>query len=433
MDPLVVATSSTGVMFLMNFISNMKAMDPNNHPTEDSKLGVDDNQKAAFAKRVAEQGGLDRWTRVAANNRENLGLASCVLWAAFTTSPLITTNVMYCFLTYVVARVLFVFCYVFSLSPWRSLAFIIGQISVLAAAGFALAQTGGVFDLPLIGMGCTTIFYLMNFVARSASLDPNNHPPEDKVLGSKYDPEGKEGYKKMMEEKGISRWHRIAENQGEQFPIAVLILLSTIYVRNDAISGHCMLCYLAFRFLFLVCYLLALQPFRSIFFIFGKVSVITSIVLSILSAKDKNDTTQLTATVCTLVISIIYDVALIKAINPNDHPAEDAKLGVDDNAKAAYAKRVAEQGGVDRWTRIATNQIESFPLALFVLWAAVFSGVGINAAYCFGAYLTLRILFLICYLFAVQPLRSIAFVLSAVTVVTASILGIMTAKNAAEE
>jgi len=428
MDPLVVSTSTTGVVFLMNFVSNMKAMDPNNHPAEDSKLGVDDEKKAAFVKRVAEQGGVDRWTRVAHNNRENLAIALGVLWAAFTTSPLISTKVMYCFLVYIGARVLFVLCYVFSLSPWRSLAFLIGQGSILVAAGFALAQTGGVFDLPLIGIACPTIFYLMNFVARALSSDPNNHPAEDKVLGSKYDTEGKEGYKKMMEEKGFSRWHRIAENQGEQFPIAVLILLSTMYVQNDVLSGQCMLCYLAFRFLFLVCYLLALQPFRSIFFILGNVTVIVSAVCSILAAKGNDDTTQLTATVCNLVIFLMYNVALIKAINPNDHPAEDSKLGINDSAKAAFAKRIADQGGVDRWTRIATNQIENFPLALYVLWAAVFAGVGINAAYCFGTYLMLRIVFLICYLFGVQPLRSISFILSQVTLVAAVIFGVLAAQ-----
>lgn len=431
MDPLVVVTSGTGVMFLINFITNIKAMDPNKHLAEDSKIGVNDEKKAAFAKRVAEQGGVDRWTRVAQNNSENFGLALGVLWAAFTTTP--TTNVMYCFLTYIGARVLFVLCYLFSLSPWRSLAFLIGQGSVVTAAGFALAHVGLVFDLPLIVMGCTSIFYLMNFVARFLSMDPNNHPAEDKVFGSKYDKEGKEGYKKMMEEKGINRWYRIAENQGEQFPIAVLILMSTVYVRNDAISGNCMLCYLAFRFLFVVCYLLALQPFRSILFLCGQASVITSAVLSILSAKDKDDTTQLTATVCNLILFIMYNVALIKAMNPSDHPAEDSKIGVDDNAKAAFSKRIAEQGGVDRWARIATNQIESVPLSLYVLWAGVFAGVGINAAYCFGAYVALRVLFLIFYLFALQPWRSIAFVLGSATVVAASCLGILTAKNAAVE
>jgi len=429
----VVSTSTTGVVFLMNLFSNMKAMDPNIRPAEDSKIGDYDKKKAAFNKRRAEQGGVDRWSRVAHNNHENLAIALGVLWAAFTTSPLIRTKVMYCFLVYIGARVLFVLCYVFSLSPWRSLAFLIGQGSILVAAGFALAQTGGVFDLPLIGIACPTIFYLMNFVARALSSDPNNHPAEDKVLGSKYDTEGKEGYKKMMEEKGFSRWHRIAENQGEQFPIAVLILLSTMYVRmhtmfNDVLSGRCMLCYLAFRFLFLVCYLLALQPFRTIFFLLGQVTLIVSAVCSILAAKGNDDTTQLTATVCNLVIFLMYTVALIKAINPNDHPAEDSKLGINDSAKAAFAKRIADQGGVDRWTRIATNQIENFPLALYVLWAAVFAGVGINAAYCFGTYLMLRIVFLICYLFGVQPLRTISFALSQVTLIAAVIFGVLAAQ-----
>lgn len=424
MDPLVVITSGTGVMFLMNFISNFKAMNPNNHPAEDAKLGVNDEKKAAFAKRLADQGGVDRWTRVAQNNHENFGVAMGVLWAAFTTSPLIANKVMYCFLTYAGARALFIVCYLFSLSPWRSLAWLIGHASVVAAAGFAFANTGLVFDLPLIVMGCTSFLYLMNLVARMKSTDPNNHPAEDTFIKE----ERREGYKKMMEEnKGVNRWHRIAENQGEQFPIAVMILMSTVYVRNDDISGQCMLCYLAFRFLFVVCYLFALQPFRSICFIFGNLSVITSGVLSILSAKDKDDTAKLTAAVCSLVMFIVYNVALIKAINPNEHPVEDSKLGVDDNAKAAYKKRIEEQGGVDRWTRIAINQVENFPLALYVLWAGIFAGVGINAAYCFGAYLTLRVLFLIFYLYSVQPLRSIAFVLGQLTVVTAAVVGTMQA------
>merc|ERR1712070_703515 len=51
-----------------------------------------------------------------------------------------------------------------------------------------------------------------------------------------------------------------------------------------------------------------------------------------------------------------------------------------------------------RWTRIATNQVENFPVAIFVFWAvADFDAANYSnyTAYFFGGYVALRILFLI--------------------------------------
>jgi len=171
----------------------------------------------------------------------------------------------------------------------------------------------------------------MNFIARMKSSDPNNHPAEDKVLG--VTEEAKGAYKKMIEETGINRWHRIAENQGEQFPIALAILLSTIYVRRDDISEACVLCYFCFRCLFLVCYLCQLSPWRSIVFALGNLTVVVSACLSIAWMYGDGcgpsscwDQQKFVASVCNVVMFVVYNFSLVKAINPDDHPAEDSAL-----------------------------------------------------------------------------------------------------------
>jgi len=324
----------------------------------------------------------------------------------------------------------------FSLSPLRSMMFIFSQIAILAGSYSVFAHAFNNWEdiehWPAVVNFCVVMMYLMNLVARMKSSDPNNHPAEDKVLG--VTEEAKGAYQKMIEETGINRWHRIAENQGEQFPIALAILLSAVFVRDDYISAVCVLCYFSFRVLFLVCYLFKLSPWRTMFFVFGNLTVVVSACLSIAflnQGKQDSDHKQLMASVCNIVMFVMYNFALIKAINPDDHPAEDSKIGINDEAKAAYKKRMEEHGGVDRWTRIAVNQVENFPMALYVLWACVYSG-SLYAEYCCGGYLVVRVLFLVCYLYKLSPLRTIMFGLGQIAVISAGVFGILTVTGTQE-
>jgi len=145
------------------------------------------------------------------------------------------------------------------------------------------------------------------------------------------------------------------------------------------------------------------------------------------------DPQMFVASVCNVVMFVIYNFSLVKAINPDDHPAEDSALGINDEAKADFKKRVEEQGGVDRWTRIAVNQVENFPTALWVLWACVYSeslcACVSLAQYFFGAYVVVRILFLVCYLKGLSPWRTIMFGLGQLAAISAGVCAIVPVRS----
>jgi len=107
---------------------------------------------------------------------------------------------------------------------------------------------------------------------------------------------------------------------------------------------------------------------------------------------------------------------------------------MNDEAKVAFKKRVEEQGGVDRWTRIAVNQVENFPTALWVLWACVYSE-NLNAhgssyaQYFCGGYVVVRILFLVCYLMKLSPWRTIMFGLGQLAAISAGVCAIVSGRQ----
>merc|ERR1719329_1924879 len=95
----------------------------------------------------------------------------------------------------------------------------------------------------------------------------------------------------------------------------------------------------------------------------------------------------------TLFFFLLNFFGLFKASDPTNHPAEDSAIGVDDSKREEHAKRIEEQG-VHRWTRISANQLENFPIHLFVFWGAgSISGNLAAISYCFTAYATFSFLF----------------------------------------
>lgn len=126
----------------------------------------------------------------------------------------------------------------------------------------------------------------------------------------------------------------------------------------------------------------------------------------------------------TSVMFMLNFGALLLSVNPNNHPAEDHKLGITDDKKNEYNQ--ANQDGPSRAERIANNQLENFPMALFVLWGAnLVGGEPYMVMVAFLLYLFFRICYIICYKFQLQPFRTIAFMLGQLTVIFAMVIGIL--------
>ena len=111
------------------------------------------------------------------------------------------------------------------------------------------------------------------------------------------------------------RWHRIATNDLENIPIALIIFWANmlplfiiqIYYNNKTVSDYAAIImfsssfYFIFRIGFMVCYLYGLQPWRSVSFGFGQIStLIAGVNLIIMSIKllKECETTPLNNIVC---------------------------------------------------------------------------------------------------------------------------------------
>jgi uncharacterized MAPEG superfamily protein len=421
-QPIRVALSIViGIFYLMNFMALVKAVNPHNHPAEDSKIGLSEEEIKKYDDKVKAQGGVDRWTRVSVNQGECFPVQLFTLWVASVHAP----DAAWCVFAYLIFRINYIVCYLFALAPWRTFQFLFSFLSALVAGvlGINAARAKEEEEVP-VSLALTSVavlFVLMNFFARLKSADPNNHPAEDAVLGATADK--KEEFKRKKEESGgVDRWHRIAENQAEQLPYALYVFAGAQIVGGNTTALFCCICaYAAFRVIYVVCYLLALSPWRTIIFMLGQLTCLATIGVGI--AGCGGDIGKLLAMSCTGLFFLMNMGATIKAVDPNNHPAEDSKIGLSDEGKQRYADRVKAQGGVDRWGRIAANQGENFPLALLELWASyVFSPM--NAPYCFVAYFVFRALYIVCYLKALAPWRTICFMLGNVSCFVAIGVGV---------
>ena len=118
----------------------------------------------------------------------------------------------------------------------------------------------------------------------------------------------------------------------------------------------------------------------------------------------------LTAIILTLkmsAISVVQGVARTRAgvfINPED-------------AKTFGAQTAAEEAPtVRRAARAWHNDLENIPIFLILGWVYVTAGLSTTAflLYC-AVFVVARIIHTICYLNAIQPLRTIAFTIGALT------------------
>ena len=121
-----------------------------------------------------------------------------------------------------------------------------------------------------------------------------------------------------------------------------------------------------------------------------------------------------TYALCTAVLAIIYFFSLIYGANMNNHPQEDLNIGIADPTK------VPED--IKRRERICGNNVENIPLGLAVFWAAFLvqqlsnlSGYGsretLALTILFVIYSGVRVLFVIFYMTALQPWRTVCFLI----------------------
>jgi uncharacterized MAPEG superfamily protein len=106
-------------------------------------------------------------------------------------------------------------------------------------------------------------------------------------------------------------------------------------------------------------------------------------------------------------ISVVQGVARTRAgvfINPED-------------AKTFGAQPAAEEAPmVKRGARAWHNDLENIPIFLILGWIYVTAGLSVNAFFVYCAiFVVARIVHTICYLNAIQPLRTIAFTVGALT------------------
>jgi uncharacterized MAPEG superfamily protein len=132
--------------------------------------------------------------------------------------------------------------------------------------------------------------------------------------------------------------------------------------------------------------------------------------------------------ITSLVLLVKYFVTMMYAINPDDHPDEDEKImGV---------KEVPSD--IKRRKRTAANDTENIPLHFAIFWAAFVvqnfcnaSGNGQNETMALTClimiYTGFRGLFTLCYIFALQPWRTLSFISSQMTVFATAIILVVSA------
>ncbi len=125
--------------------------------------------------------------------------------------------------------------------------------------------------------------------------------------------------------------------------------------------------------------------------------------------------------ICTLAMHIKYFVTIMYASNPDDHPEEDAKMLAGKTAPADIKRR----------NRTAANDIENVPYHFVVFWAAFIvqgwsnaSGNGEKETVALTCliviYVVFRFAYTFCYIYALQPWRTVFFMMSQFTVFTTS-------------
>jgi len=391
--------STTGLL-LGHVGSLIKSIDLSNHPPEDQNAAAakknDDVQPASFDEKR-------RWGRIAANQIETMPLALMILWGSWNvTNSSLLSSVL--FVVYAAARFWFVYAYLTAHSK-RGLGFLVGHLVVLASTLSALAIGDDGSTVPMVS---SLVLYIINFVALMKSIDPANHPEEDKLA------EKPELFINMQRKNMelFRRWTRVAVNQQEQLPMALLVLWAAKYSGADVSVPFA--AYAGFRSVYLLGYIWA-SNLRALGFIGSQLSMLGAMALGGFSLP----------MLATSALYMVNMAVLIKTADPNNQPKEN--MLVTEEQKAQHKAKL-ESIGFDRWTRICVNQLEQFPMALVTLWGALQVAHGssfITGA--FAVYAVARVAFAFFYLQAVRSARQLAFGLSLLTVLSSAVVGALSA------
>jgi len=418
----------TCVCWVLNFAALFNSSDANNHPPEDSALGVDASKRSQDAD--TRRNGPTRMERVATNQMENLPMALLVIWAAYN-AGVDKETLAILMSVFVGLRICFVAAYLAKLSPLRTIIWMLSQVSVIVVAVYGnMAACTKYSDLTVgdhwiapVPMVCTTLLWFLNLYFLMTSVDPNNHPAEDTALGVN---EENKAAAKACRKSGPTRVDRIAVNQLEQFALALIVMWAAQSVGASKMHmAVIFIVYTSLRILYIGAYLFGLARGRSFFWMGGQFTVVAAMVVGCMAAG--SDYKKLTPMLATSVLWVLYIFSLVASVDPNNRPAEDFKRGLAAlSSEARAAASEARRSGPVRWERIAANSLENLPLGFIVLWAAVSIGADKHSmAILFVMFAGFRVLYMICYLFAVSPGRSLMFLAASATVVVAMVFGFL--------
>lgn len=124
--------------------------------------------------------------------------------------------------------------------------------------------------------------------------------------------------------------------------------------------------------------------------------------------------------ICSFILLVKYEMSQLYGANLSNHPDEDKMIF-----------KLDEKSDQKRKERQAANDVENIPMHLTIFWAAfiiqclaIATGKGHSETIVLTAlmiaYTCARILFTICYIFALQPYRTLSHVFSLFSVIGAS-------------
>ena len=136
--------------------------------------------------------------------------------------------------------------------------------------------------------------------------------------------------------------------------------------------------------------------------------------------------------ICYLLLYLKYVVVLLMSADAANHPKEDEKF-------ASKLKLLEGDEGI-RLKRMLANDLENLPLQGVIFWSALLLQIFANASgngdrettaltVLIIVYTTSRLLHTICYYFALQPFRSISFMLAVFCTIAAAILAVNNASQ----
>jgi len=267
----------TGCVYLMQLGLLLSVKDLAAHPPEDTNVGVTEE---AVAEAEAAKGS--RLARVLVNAHEAVPMGLVTLWAAYNSGaePKVMTIL---FAVYFGARLLYIPCYLLALAPWRSLMYLAGQFSVISAASYGIIAAGSDYE-KILPIAATLALFIMQMLAFHASPDVPAHPAEDDAYfgAAGLSDEGRAQWVAERAE-GPTRLDRVMLNQHENFSMALVVLWGAIKAGANAEAIALVFAtYLGLRVIYALCYLCAIQPFRTLSFLFSLFAVIAAIVFSFL-------------------------------------------------------------------------------------------------------------------------------------------------------